>query len=222
MPARASARMQATNFCKPENLVTPHPPPHPPTHTGTVQVSASGIHAGLESLVAGGAPPKLLIIDDGWQRTDVDPHFRLAAAAPGSIDSGVAVAEAAQEEAIEAAAALLSGPDDNLGETLHASHQLEAEDRKQADQAAMEGAEGAGGGGGSGQRSDDQPGQQQQQQKQQQETGQAGQAGGASAGSGRTWAQAAWAVVAHLETAFFNACRRRKEGREGSVDCGVG
>ena len=178
------------------------PPPH---ITCNVQVSASGIHAGLESLVAGGAPPKLLIIDDGWQRTDVDPHFRQAAAAPGSIDSGVAVVETAQEEVTEAAAALLSGPDDNLGETLHARHQLEAEERKQA--AEQGSADGEGAGGSSGQRSGDQPGQQQQQ-----ETGESEQAGSASAGSGRTWAQAVWAVVAHLETAFFNACRRRKEG----------
>lgn len=31
---------------------------------------------GLQSLASGGTPAKWLIIDDGWQRTDVDPEFR--------------------------------------------------------------------------------------------------------------------------------------------------
>lgn len=41
-------------------------------------VSARGLQQGLASLVAGGAPPKFLIIDDGWQLTDVDEPFRKA------------------------------------------------------------------------------------------------------------------------------------------------
>jgi len=41
-------------------------------------VSARGIRQGLESLAAGGLPPRTLIIDDGWQSTDVDPAFRKA------------------------------------------------------------------------------------------------------------------------------------------------
>ncbi|GFH12519.1 raffinose synthase, partial [Haematococcus lacustris] len=30
-------------------------------------------HEGLSSLVSGGITPRTLIIDDGWQMTDVDP-----------------------------------------------------------------------------------------------------------------------------------------------------
>ena len=48
-----------------------------------LQVSASGLQAGLRSLAAGGAPPKLLIIDDGWQRTDVDEEYRPAGGCAG-------------------------------------------------------------------------------------------------------------------------------------------
>ena len=47
------------------------------------RVSAAGIQAGLKSLVAGGAPPKLLIIDDGWQQTDVDEKYRQAGGCGG-------------------------------------------------------------------------------------------------------------------------------------------
>lgn len=39
-------------------------------------VSAAGIAEGLGMLGAGGTPPRLLIIDDGWQQTDVDPPYR--------------------------------------------------------------------------------------------------------------------------------------------------
>jgi hypothetical protein len=41
-------------------------------------VSAAGIAQGIKSLAAGGTPPRLLIIDDGWQQTDVDPRYRQA------------------------------------------------------------------------------------------------------------------------------------------------
>lgn len=44
------------------------------------RVSAAGIQEGLRSLAEGGAPPKLCIIDDGWQQTDVDPLYRQAGA----------------------------------------------------------------------------------------------------------------------------------------------
>ena len=40
------------------------------------RVSASGLHSGVASLAAGGAPPRTVIIDDGWQSTDLDPAFR--------------------------------------------------------------------------------------------------------------------------------------------------
>lgn len=39
---------------------------------------AADLQKGLKALVDGGAPPKVLIIDDGWQQTDVDPEFRAA------------------------------------------------------------------------------------------------------------------------------------------------
>ena len=35
-----------------------------------------GLHEGLKTLSDGGTPPKLLIIDDGWQSTDVDVPLR--------------------------------------------------------------------------------------------------------------------------------------------------
>ena len=36
----------------------------------------AGLHEGVKSLVEGGAPPGFLIIDDGWQCTDVDEPLR--------------------------------------------------------------------------------------------------------------------------------------------------
>ena len=36
----------------------------------------AGLHEGLKTLSDGGTPPKLLIIDDGWQCTDVDVPLR--------------------------------------------------------------------------------------------------------------------------------------------------
>jgi len=35
-------------------------------------LAAAGIVEGLEALKEAGAPPQLLIIDDGWQLTEVD------------------------------------------------------------------------------------------------------------------------------------------------------
>ncbi|PSR84531.1 Galactinol--sucrose galactosyltransferase [Actinidia chinensis var. chinensis] len=37
------------------------------------EVTEEGVEAGLESLAAGGAPPKFVIIDDGWQSVESDP-----------------------------------------------------------------------------------------------------------------------------------------------------
>lgn len=39
-------------------------------------VSAQGLMEGVRSLSAGGAPPKMVIIDDGWQSTDLDARFK--------------------------------------------------------------------------------------------------------------------------------------------------
>ncbi|KAG2451611.1 hypothetical protein HYH02_003392 [Chlamydomonas schloesseri] len=44
-------------------------------------VSARGLSEGLAALEAGGVSPQLLIIDDGWQMTDVDPPMRKTPAA---------------------------------------------------------------------------------------------------------------------------------------------
>lgn len=41
-------------------------------------VGCTGLQEGLSSLVEAGFPPRFLIIDDGWQMTDVDKRFRQA------------------------------------------------------------------------------------------------------------------------------------------------
>ena len=50
-------------------------------------VASAGVAQGLEALRKGGVAPKLLIIDDGWQSTQLDEHLR-----PIS-DSGVVKSE---------------------------------------------------------------------------------------------------------------------------------
>ena len=53
----------------------------------------AGLHAGLRSLIAGGVPPRFLIIDDGWQCTNVDkalrqpPSAKLMPASPDTEDT---------------------------------------------------------------------------------------------------------------------------------------
>lgn len=39
-------------------------------------ISNAGLHQGLQALNDGGIRPKLLIIDDGWQSTDLDSDLR--------------------------------------------------------------------------------------------------------------------------------------------------
>ncbi|PSC71477.1 raffinose synthase [Micractinium conductrix] len=95
------------------------------------KVSAAGLSAGLSSLAAGGAPPRFLIIDDGWQRTDVDKEFRAAAAsgcAHTPAQNGVGMGSAVHEVVEEAAAGLLSGPDNHMDQNLAAIHQIQRED----------------------------------------------------------------------------------------------
>ena len=36
----------------------------------------AGVRAGLASLTKGGAQPGYLILDDGWQMTDLDPEYQ--------------------------------------------------------------------------------------------------------------------------------------------------
>ncbi|KAL5547775.1 hypothetical protein UlMin_003006, partial [Ulmus minor] len=38
------------------------------------EVTQEGVETGLESLAAGGTPPRFVIIDDGWQSVEVDPR----------------------------------------------------------------------------------------------------------------------------------------------------
>ncbi len=45
-------------------------------NTMTYGVTHAGLHEGLKTLSDGGTPAKLLIIDDGWQCTDVDVALR--------------------------------------------------------------------------------------------------------------------------------------------------
>ena len=59
-------------------LLTPSLVPLPSRDAFYSRVSAAGIQAGLKSLAEGGCAPRLLIIDDGWQQTDVDPECRQA------------------------------------------------------------------------------------------------------------------------------------------------
>lgn len=49
-----------------------------PSHPLPPPALLAGIQQGLQALVGGGAPPGFLIIDDGWQQTDVDLQYRKA------------------------------------------------------------------------------------------------------------------------------------------------
>ncbi|KAI7843001.1 hypothetical protein COHA_003334 [Chlorella ohadii] len=84
-------------------------------------VSAAGIAEGLKSLQAGGTPPRLLIIDDGWQVTDVDSPYRQIAA-QRHIVGQVSVPHTLSEVEVEDAAVdLLLGPaDERATSTRHA------------------------------------------------------------------------------------------------------
>ena len=44
--------------------------------SGQHATNSVGLHQGLQSLNDGGVSPKLLIIDDGWQATDIDSELR--------------------------------------------------------------------------------------------------------------------------------------------------
>lgn len=100
-------------------------------------VSAAGIMEGLGSLVKGGAPPGFLIIDDGWQQTDVDAEYRLPEAKHGvstSIHEGetlegiAARADHAVHETEEALADLLASPGDPVAEQLKGEHLIAQEE----------------------------------------------------------------------------------------------
>eukprot|EP00887_Chlorella_sp_A99_P002737 scaffold6.g2737.t1 len=63
------------------------------------KVSAAGIAAGLNAFAAGGVSPRFVIIDDGWQQTDVDLHLRGAAEDSAAGAQALGVGSAIQETA---------------------------------------------------------------------------------------------------------------------------
>ncbi|CAL8470414.1 g9956 [Coccomyxa elongata] len=72
------------------------------------RVSARGLHEGLRSLIAGGVPPGFLIIDDGWQCTDVDEPLRHAVMQTMMKQLNMPEAEETSDEFIEAELEMLS------------------------------------------------------------------------------------------------------------------
>jgi len=98
-------------------------------------ISAEGVKLGVAALVAGGTPPKGIIIDDGWQVTDVDPLYRrekekypllssTTTAATGTAENGNGFANGAGMEVEEAAAELLAGPGDQNPDMLKGEHEI--------------------------------------------------------------------------------------------------
>jgi raffinose synthase len=92
-------------------------------------VSAASIMLGLKSFKQGGVQPKFLIIDDGWQQTDVDTPYRNGNGGIGvGHHSGIAAEMigmgSSDLEVVEAVADLLSGPGDQIAEPLHAFHEM--------------------------------------------------------------------------------------------------
>lgn len=68
----------------------------------------SGLHIGLKSLVDGGIPPRLLIIDDGWQSTDVDAELRMPVSEKLRLAEPMPELDETQSEFIEAELEMLS------------------------------------------------------------------------------------------------------------------
>ena len=60
-----------------------------------------GIQEGLESLSAGGIHPRTLIIDDGWQMTEVDDVYRDAKTTTATRRLGIPVLEGSTAEEFE-------------------------------------------------------------------------------------------------------------------------
>lgn len=79
-------------------------------------VSAQGLIEGVQSLRAGGVPPKLVIIDDGWQSTDLDAKFK------GWQDPGAAIIASAKERMRS-----LNGSLDDGAETEQAAKEIARE-----------------------------------------------------------------------------------------------
>jgi hypothetical protein len=73
------------------------------------KVSASAIMKGLSSLSQGGTPPRLLIIDDGWQQTEVDVEFREAIEGERPAGSALIQSSAAGVQASSASGSGVAG-----------------------------------------------------------------------------------------------------------------
>lgn len=67
-----------------------------------------GLHIGLQSLVNGGIQPKLLIIDDGWQSTDVDAELRQPVSQKLRLSEPMPALDETESEFIEAELEMLS------------------------------------------------------------------------------------------------------------------
>eukprot|EP00887_Chlorella_sp_A99_P005545 scaffold1.g5545.t1 len=84
-------------------------------------VSAAGLAEGLRSLQAGGCRARWLVIDDGWQQTDVDEPYR-------AIASGRHLVGQSEVEVEEAAVDLVIGPADER--ETNTVHTLSAEEEQ--------------------------------------------------------------------------------------------
>ena len=101
-------------------------------------VSAAGVKQGLASLVAGGTPPRGIIIDDGWQITDVDPQYRRPVSSSTKVEENTNGADAgagatavevqvAVHKVEEAAMELFAAANEQAVETLKGEHEIEEE-----------------------------------------------------------------------------------------------
>lgn len=66
------------------------------------QVEPDGIRAGLDSLIQGGTPSRMLILDDGWQSTENLAKYCLSAAEESDVRGDVSAADLAGGGVIEA------------------------------------------------------------------------------------------------------------------------
>ena len=86
----------------------------------------AGLYQGLKSLADGGIPPRLLIIDDGWQCTDVDANLRQTTSQRLRLAESMPELDETEGEFIEAELEMLQmsaryiPAGSNLGEDSHA------------------------------------------------------------------------------------------------------
>ena len=91
------------------------------SHTqSSSQVDGPGIERGIQTLREGGAPPRFVIIDDGWQDTSDLPGSHLPAAPPASPRAGVLAAVRPLQIARQLAVGVRSACDRAAGALLKA------------------------------------------------------------------------------------------------------